>query len=317
MLSFIRGDNTEKTRLDVYLIIEEVVKLLFRSIDRKITVDIQTEPDLCLIEGNSSEIFQTLMNLGINARDAMPAGGKIIYNAKNITMDAGNQHGIAPGNYVEIAVRDTGTGIADEIIDKIFDPFFTTKDLGQGTGLGLSMVYGIVQNHGGEIVVESKNTGTTFKLYLPVYVEKLSADKNFSVTAFRYDNTLYGKRILIVDDEEVMRDLLTDILSEYGVKYFVAEDGKHAIELFQQTTDSVDLVIVDVMMPKMNGVAVYQRIQELQPELATLFISGFSESQPIDELCQLSHVDFIGKPFQTSELIHKLSRLLNLAVIIA
>lgn len=234
LLGFARKGNYEKKTFDIHDSIKEAVILLEKTLPKNISILTDFDDKLGLIEADSSQIVQIMINLGINARDAMPHGGELKFKTNNTYLDSDFclKHNIEPGPYIKVIVSDTGQGIPQEIQSKIFEPFFTTKEVGKGTGLGLSMIYGIVQNAQGLILVESEiNKGTNFILYLP----RIDTSSTKKETENSEDSTSTSpqidKGILIVDDESIMRSLAQDILEEYGAQVFTANDGNQAVDI--------------------------------------------------------------------------------------
>jgi CheY-like chemotaxis protein len=214
---------------------------------------------------------------------------------------------LAPGRYLEISVSDTGVGMTKSVMEHIFEPFFTTKAVGKGTGLGLATVYGAVKNHGGEINVQSQpGLGSVFKIFLP-----LSVDESGSQTP--EDEAVTGSGgILLVDDEEMLREVGRELLEDLGYTVYLAEDGEHALDVFAAHRSEISLVILDMIMPKMGGFKVFQRLREQNPELKVLFCSGFSREETGDELVGLDASSFIQKPYNRTELSRAVAEALGL-----
>jgi CheY-like chemotaxis protein len=292
---------------------EDAKALLSRSVDKKIDIKIRQEPSLWLIDGDSTQLFQVLMNLGINARDAMVGGGELIFEATNICIE--NNHSFSainlkPGKYVCVAARDTGVGIPRDIQKKIFEPFFTTKEKGKGTGLGLAMVYGIVKSHGGAISLYSElGKGTEFRIYLPAADELETSQRLASSDEPDfYADKLKGRVILIADDEDVLRQYLRKVLEPLGAILLFAKDGKEAVDLFEAHKDKLDCAILDVIMPKMRGIDVYKELRRRSPRrIKVVFSSGYADNPEIADLLKGTDVDFIVKPFKLTALLRKLN----------
>lgn len=319
LLGFARKGQYEKKKIDLNQSIQETCQLLSRSLDKNINIQTEFESSLWPIEGDGTQIQQVLMNLGVNARDAMPYGGDLMLSSRNIIADKAycqSHKKLKPGNYVRISISDTGLGISKEIQDKIFDPFFTTKPVGKGTGLGLSMVYGIMGNHNGVISVYSElNQGTIFHLYFPAMEGAAADQKNDSEIheqddfhkRLREERCLEGKKFLIVDDEKNIRELVGDILRSYGAIVSYSTNGEEAIKEIEDGK-RVDQVILDVIMPKMDGIQAFFKMRMMNPELPVLFCSGYSENSEMTELRRINHVDFIQKPFCEDSLLKKIVR---------
>ncbi len=315
LLAFSRGTKPEDVGpLNLNTLISETLPLIDRFIsDPRITRNIALDPDIPVIQANSTQIQQSLLNLVSNARDAMPDGGIITIRTRQVPLaDLMKRYpGCHPESqrHVGFSVSDTGSGIEPEVIGKIFDPFFTTKGIGKGTGLGLAMVYGIVRNCGGHVLVESSpGAGTTFELVFPVREE--TAKGRYEPVA---GETRGGtETILVVDDEDMIRDLAFEILSSNGYKVLTAKDGLDAFHTFASIGPSaVDLVLMDIVMPRLDGIEAYSKIRALKPTQKVLFSSGFtSQSKAVGELKEKG-VPFIGKPYRDEELLRKVRDTLN------
>ena len=306
LLAFARKGNYEFTRVDLKQAVQEAVSLLEPSMMGKIQVKVDCPENLWPTQGDSTQIFQVVMNLAVNAKDAMANGGSLKISACNLEADADyvQVHKSVPmGDYVRLSVEDSGTGISREIQEKIFEPFFTTKQPGSGTGLGLSMVYGIMKNHKGAVSLYSEEGhGTVFHLYFP---RSTMSDKHQSR---RYRDERLHKRflaeqkILLVDDEESMRNVGRDILSRYGAQVTMCENGADAVALIEDPTQQFDIIILDVIMPKMNGIDAFHRLRENLPYARYIFSSGYAESAEITNLRNEYAVQFIQKPFKGEQL---------------
>jgi CheY-like chemotaxis protein len=257
------------------------------------------------------------MNLGVNARDAMPEGGQLTIETSNVELNE-NYRRKYPyaqcGNYVEIRVSDTGIGMDEETQAHIFEPFYTTKEVGRGTGLGLSMVYGIVKQHDGHINVYSeKGNGTTFKIYLPV-VERADDEKAIAVQPPLLGGT---ETILVAEDEEVLRNLARDILEELGYAVLLAPNGEEAVEMYGKNRDQIDLLLLDVVMPRMGGWEAYERIRELDPDVPLILMTGYSaetaQSRFVkqSELMETLGATVVQKPYSVEGLGRKVREVLD------
>jgi len=250
-----------------------------------------------------------LTNLIINAKDAMPQGGELIIKTKNVHLDEEYTQKypvLKPEKYVKISITDTGIGMTKDVTDHIFEPFFTTKESGVGTGLGLATVYGIIKNHQGHITVESEpGKGTTFTMYLPVS-EKRVLKENAAAAVIKGDET-----ILIVDDEEDVRGMLSKQLMPLGYRILFASDGFEAVRIFKQQKHKIDLILLDMIMPKMAGKETYQKLSEISPEVKVLIMSGFSLNSSGKEMLSDGAIGFIQKPFELHELSKIISKILK------
>jgi PAS domain S-box-containing protein len=318
LLGFARKGKYEKTVLNLNDILLEAKTVLCRTIDKIIDVKAVLAPDLWPVEGDSSQLFQVLMNLGLNARDAMPKGGELLLESKNLTADAmycRYHQQLTPGDYVCITVSDVGIGMEADQVGKIFDPFYTTKDVGKGTGLGLSMVYGIVHNHSGVITVYSElDTGTLFHLYLPRFDEqsKSKPAKTKIKATQKRKKTLLGKRMLVVDDEEVIREIAKEILEKQGAIVNLAKNGEEGIAFYKAHMHDIDLVILDIVMPVMDGVRVFHALKKINPNVKVIFASGYAESDKITKIKEAEEVvAFIQKPFIMADFLSLIYRVLR------
>jgi len=309
LLSFSRKSNVSMQPVDIIKIVSDTVAILEGSIDKKIRIITGNKATHTMISGDESQIHNALLNLGINSSHAMPQGGTLSYNIKNTILDEKfcefSPFEVVPGNYAEIEVRDTGCGIPISIIDKIFEPFFTTKPQGQGTGLGLSAVYGIVKEHKGAIKVYSEvGTGSVFYLYFPlsgdskVIEERKSIEKGEGL-------------ILVVDDERFMRLTSEALLKALGYKVITAENGEQAVEIYKHSFGKISLVIIDMIMPVMNGKEAFFKIRELNNSAKVIIASGFSKDEDLDELLEKGLSGFIRKPYKIDELSQLVKKVMS------
>jgi CheY-like chemotaxis protein len=291
------------------------VRILRRTIDPRIRVEVRLRPDLWTVKADSAQVNQVLMNLCLNARDAMTEGGRLLLETDHFAPDEEylRLHLEArPGEYVRLRVRDTGYGIPPEIKPRIFEPFFTTKETGQGTGLGLAMVFGIVKQHRGWIDCESVvHEGTTFDIYLPRSAPQEAGARRAIPVAPRAAPA--GKEtILLVDDEPMIRQLGTTILERHGYEVLLASDGLEALEVYQRHRGQIDLVILDLTMPRLSGRDTCKRLVEMDPAVRVLFSSGYSaEHVGTADFSQV--LGFLNKPYRAEELTDKLRASLDQA----
>ncbi len=311
LLGFARRGKYEVKPINCNALIRELIQLLGRTIDRRITLEVDLDPQLHPIEGDGIQLQQSLMNLCLNARDAMPQGGTLRIVTKNQTVShdlALQQRGWKEGEYVKISLTDTGMGIGEEIRSQIFEPFFTTKEPGRGTGLGLSMVYGIIQNHGGYLDFQSEEgKGTTFDLFLPAH--PVLPIPSASLPPLR------GRRgsetILLVDDEEIIRQLGADILEDMGYKVLTASSGEEALQIYREYQSEIALVVLDVMMPGQGGKETFFRLREIDPVIKVLLSSGYSTHGEVEEILREGVGGFIQKPYREDELIGRIREILD------
>jgi two-component system cell cycle sensor histidine kinase/response regulator CckA len=312
LLAFSRGGKYQSQIINLNKSIDETLHILERTIPKKIQIAKSLASDLWTVEADPSQIEQVLMNLGINARDAMPTGGKLTVTTENVHLNNGFNIGYieaTPGNYVKISISDTGEGIPEGIQSKIFDPFFSTKGKGKGTGLGLAVVYGIVKNHGGYINVKSdpaKGT-TSFEILLPMsYKTEETAD---IVTESKIPGG--HETILLVDDEEVLRNLGQEILTDKGYTVFLASNGLEAIKRYKKQGGNIDLVILDMIMPKMDGMETYKRLKGMNSSLKILISSGYSQDTQNHKDFRDGIEGFVQKPYEIDKLTKKVREVLD------
>ena len=276
---------------------------------KNITIHREFAEDLLAIEADESQIGQVLINLYINAADAMPDGGELILKTMNVTHQEmkNKRYDPKPGRYVLLQVTDNGTGMDEKTMEHIFEPFFTTKEMGGGSGLGLASVYGIIKGHGGYIEVDSeKGLGTTFSIYLP------ASDQSVQKTSEPYEKIIKGdKTVLLVDDEEVVIDVAGQLLKKLGYHVLEAKSGKEAIQLFLEWCEKIDIVILDMIMPDIGGGEVYDRIKEIDPQVKVLLSSGYSIDGQATDILERGCNSFIQKPFNMTVLSKKIWEVLN------
>ncbi|HCE68080.1 MAG: hypothetical protein A2X82_13230 [Geobacteraceae bacterium GWC2_55_20] len=281
--------------------ISSVMGMLERTIDKHIQLTSSLASGNPVVMCDQTQLHNLLLNLGVNARDAMPRGGTLTYSSTERTLDEiscrSMGFSVKPGRYLELAVSDTGVGMTEDLLEHIFEPFFTTKEAGKGTGLGLASVYGTVKNHGGEIIVQSQpGLGSVFKIFLPL----VSAESSEQAPEEMIVRGSGG--ILLVDDEEMLRSVGCELLEELGYTVFLAENGEHALEVYAANRGEISLVMLDMIMPRMGGKEAYLRLREQAPGLKVLFCSGFSCEGTENELLEMGAGGFIQKPYNRSEL---------------
>ena len=311
LLAFSRKGKIISIPVDVHALIKAAIDLLERSIDKNIIIVTELNAARSVTNGDPGLIQNAILNLSINARDAMSDGGTITISTTNVKIDnefiKTNPVNPDPGNYIEIEVSDTGSGIPKEIISKIFDPFFTTKPSGKGTGLGLAGVYGTVREHKGAITVNSKpGEGAVFKIYLP-QSDKLSSTENQTGTLF----TRGSGCILVIDDEFIIRNIAHGILSAAGYDVILAEDGVRGIDIYCEEMERISLVIIDMIMPKISGKETFRRLKMVNPDVRVIFSSGFNNEGGGQELFNSGAKGFIQKPYTASEFTRLVDQVLN------
>lgn len=309
LLAYARKGKYQIKPINVNGLIEETSDMFGRT-KKEIRIHRTLEKDLFPILADRGQMEQVLLNLYVNAWQAMPGGGELFLETRNTTdKDIDSRlHEPKPGKYVMIAVTDTGTGMDKKTQERIFDPFFTTREMGRGTGLGLASAYGIIKSHGGYIDLDSeKGRGTTFRIYLPAAARQVSREKTESP-----GEVLKGKQtILFVDDEEMVLDVGSRMLKELGYKVFVAKSGKEALEIYEKNRDTIDLVILDMIMPGISGGNTYDRMKEINDNIKVLLSSGYSINGEATDILERGCSGFIQKPFTIEQLSRKIREILN------
>jgi PAS domain S-box-containing protein len=319
LLAFARGGDAKRTRMDPASALADLRPLIRQSLPPNIELVLPAGERPWAIQADATQFNQVIVNLCINARDAMPQGGRIEIVKRNLTLGPAlvvAHPGVAPGSYVRISVSDTGTGLAPGVIEKIFDPFFTTKPTGKGTGLGLSMVAGIMKSHGGFVQVESElGRGSTFHLYFPGIVEAVPEAPLATQAAGVRGG---GETILLIDDEPVVRQTLELLLQRAGYRVYSAADGTSGIEEFTRRDSEVALLITDMMLPDQLGTEVVKTLRQRRPSLPVIAISGMMASGDFDELLHLDPpVACLAKPISPATLLASVRRGLSSAVTVA
>lgn len=285
--------------------------MLNRLIGEDIKLVCVLQKDLGNIKVDKGQMDQVIMNLAVNARDAMPEGGQLTIETANVFHDKDYvEHHLAikSGHYIQLSISDTGSGMTSDTKSRIFEPFFTTKGLGNGTGLGLSTVYGIVKQSGGYIWVYSElGEGTTFKIYFPKVDDKTVADAQFKPS---FDSLKGSENILVVEDDLAVRELTCSFLKNYGYNVYEAENGQQALQFCEHYKQTIHLIITDVIMPEMGGRVLADNIATLHPEVKVLFVSGYTENAIVNHGTLDADVAFLAKPFSPSDLAHKVREVL-------
>jgi two-component system, cell cycle sensor histidine kinase and response regulator CckA len=312
VLSFARGVEGEKSILQVKHPLNEVLKICKDVFPRSVEIHSNLARDLWAVHGDPTQLYQVFMNLVVNARDAMPQGGRLQVEAKNTEIDenyARMQPDAKPGRYVLVSVADTGIGIPAGMLAKIFEPFFTTKEVGKGTGLGLSTALGIVRGHGGFLTVYSEQgKGTCFKVYLPA--AEAARERSREPKASKPPQGR-GELVMVVDDEAAIREIIKVTLENNGYTVLTANDGTEAVATFAGEKRAIAAALVDLMMPFMDGIATIRALQRLSPQTKFLAISGLMDHARISQLNELSDVKFLAKPFTTEQILSMLESVLR------
>jgi two-component system, cell cycle sensor histidine kinase and response regulator CckA len=310
VLSFARGHDGERTPVQVVHLIREMQKIVKETFPKNIDFQINVEKAKPIL-GDATQVHQILLNLCVNARDAMPEGGKIFVTLKDVLLsksEADRFIGAKPIDYVVLSVSDTGTGIPAEIIDKIFEPFFTTKEIGKGTGLGLSTVISIIKSHGGFLDLQTEvGKGTSFNVYLPAAEASAAA-----VASTTLSPELWGKgeTVMIVDDEPAIIEVTRGILAHYGYKVITAGHGADALALHAQCREKVRVVLMDMMMPVMDGPSAIRELRNRQSDLKVIAISGLMQGDLIRDRLGDPGIPFLPKPFTTEKLLESIRNLI-------
>jgi two-component system cell cycle sensor histidine kinase/response regulator CckA len=312
LLAFSRRQVIEPQVLELNTVVSNLTKMLRRLIGEDIELSVALNPALDRVRVDPRQVEQILMNLAVNARDAMPDGGRVTIETANVTVDehfAQTTPGVTPGRYVLLAVTDSGHGMDESTRSKIFEPFFTTKDPGKGTGLGLAMVYGIVQQAKGHIEVYSEvGHGTAFKMYLP------SVDGGAVPSIQEEDLTaaMHGtETILLVEDAEGVRALLADVLTMYGHQVLVARDGEEGVRLSEEHQGPVDLIVTDIVMPRLGGRELVERVSLQRPKIRALYLSGYTDEAVMRHGVLEAGAAFLQKPFTARQLMTKVRQILD------
>jgi two-component system cell cycle sensor histidine kinase/response regulator CckA len=313
LLAFSRRQTLRPQVLDLGEALSDLEMLLRRVIGENVKLEVVHGRELWPVKTDLSQLEHVIVNLAVNARDAMPNGGKLTVRTANVTEAQSRQlgyKGLPAADYVLIETADCGTGIPPEIIEQIFEPFFTTKDVGKGTGLGLSTVYGFIKQTGGYIYVDSEiGKGTTFRIYLPRHVATEAEIAQPKVetapqpqTAKSADDTGHGT-ILLVEDEEGLRGLNARGLSSRGYNVLEAGNGLEAIEVLESRDGKIDLVVSDVVMPEMDGPTLFKELRQRNPDLKIIFVSGYAEEAFSKSLPEGGQFTFLAKPFTLKQLV--------------
>ncbi len=311
LLAFSRRQVMEMEVLDLNDIIRGLNKMLHRLLGEDIELVASLRERIGKIKADRGQIEQVIINLAVNARDAMPDGGKLTIETADVELDeeyARTHIDVQPGRYVMLSVNDTRVGMTPEVKARLFEPFFTTKEKGKGTGLGLATVYGIVKQSGGHIWVYSEpGQGTTFKIYLPRVDEALTEKKK----EVNEEIPRGSETILVVEDEEKVRNLAVLILKGRGYKVLEASDGGEALLICEKYKEPIDLILTDVVMPRMNGRELAERLKEIHPEMKVLFMSGYPENVIVHHGVLEEGVNFVHKPFTLEGLARKVREVLD------
>jgi PAS domain S-box-containing protein len=310
LLTFTRQSRSVSTPVDVHQIITEALELFGRTVDRRITIDTQLSASPHLVMGDPSQLQNAVLNLCLNSRDAMPDGGRLELTTEVVVLERGFAANLGfdleAGSYLRLAITDTGVGMSPEVQARIFEPFFTTKEVGRGTGLGLSVVWGTVKDHRGAITIASRpGAGTTIHIYLPL-VEQTRSDRIATTPPTEHGSG----RILVVEDEDLVRSSTTLLLEDLGYEVISAKDGQQGVEVFEREHGSLFAVLLDAVMPRLGGRDTFRAMRAIDPSVPIILTSGFTRDLAVKDLRDQGLFAFLAKPFPR----HELARVIAMAV---
>jgi len=310
LLAFTRGDKVNYKPLNINKLVRETLEIILHTIDKSINVETKLDESLPTIMADAGQIQQVVMNLCVNARDAMSGGGKLSIVTATVVIGANDPQapaGAKNGTYLRMSVADSGSGMDQDVLTRIFDPFFTTKAKGQGSGLGLSVVYGIIKGHEGFVTVSSQpGQGTVFSVYFPVS-GKPEAQETWTAEPLRGR----GELIFVVDDESDIRDFIRDVLQSHGYRVLLAADGDQAFDIYQVRSQDIALVIMDMVMPEMGGEETFLKMKKINPGIKALLSTGYSQDGRVSEILSKGVIGFIQKPYDFNQLLAKIRQILD------
>jgi PAS domain S-box-containing protein len=310
LLGFARGGKYEVKPTELNALIKDENRMFGRT-RKEVTIHEKFEQNLWTVEVDRTQFEQVLLNIYVNAWQAMPGGGDLYIQTENIIIDEeySRSYQVEPGNYVKISITDTGVGMDEATRQRIFDPFFTTKEMGRGTGLGLASAYGIIKNHNGFINVYSeKGEGTTFNIYLPASEKETGKEREIDEELIKGKGT---ETVLLVDDEYMIIEVGQGIIENLGYEVLIAKSGKEAIEIYKKNSDKIDMIILDMIMPNMDGGDTYDRLKEINPDVKVLLSSGYSVNGQASEILERGCDGFIQKPYGAIDLSQKIREILD------
>ena len=311
LLLFSRKAESKQKTVSLRREVEQAVSMLERTIPKMVQIQVNVDDSPWLVMADPVQIEQLLLNLGSNAADSMPDGGKLLFEIENVSIgsDNANDHlGALPGKYVLLTVSDTGQGMGKEILDKIFDPFFTTKDFGKGTGLGLASVYGIVKTHGGHITCNSEpGRGTIFKVYLPAMIQAEAMDAG----RVKKDIPRGVETVLLVDDEDDIRSFAEQGMRKFGYKVLTAGTGEEALAVYSERSSEIDIIVLDLGMPGMGGRKCLEELLRLDAQVKVVIATGYSIDGQDNKSIRTGAKGYVGKPYQLVDLINTVREVLD------
>ena len=311
LLAFARKGVYKRQVVNVHEIIQEVIALLSRSINKNITIEHNLESQKPFVWGGATQLQNAILNLSLNARDAMESGGTLTFETADVSIDeqycgSHNIH-LPNGSYISISVRDTGCGMDAEVQKHLFEPFFTTKEEGKGTGMGLAAVYGIVKSHKGNIIVQSTpGNGATFRLLLP-QTSKVGHPNTRTIKTIR---DFSGISVLIIDDEEAVAKTIKDMLTGFGFTVTTCYSGREAVEIYRMNWKTINIIIIDMVMPDFDGRETFFKMREINPNLSTIISSGFALTKEIELMLKAGANTFLQKPYNQQELVGQIEKIL-------
>jgi len=312
LLAFSRKGNVVEKIVNCHEIIDDAIDILEHSIDKVIKIDRDYQAKELFVMADASALQNAFINLGVNASHAMPKGGNLTFRSENITISQTESDKFSfemkLGSYIKLTVSDSGSGMSLEVQERIFEPFFTTKEVGKGTGMGLAAVYGTVKNMDGAIVVESEmGVGTSFYLYFPL-VDEGASKKALPKKGI---SNLVGATILVVEDDEIIRETSAELLDELGHSVILATDGQKGLDIYSKQKDEIDLILLDMVMPKMGGEDCFESIRKINPDAKVVLCSGFNRTDSLDRLISQGNCSFLKKPYHVDSLAEVINSLLT------
>ena len=314
LLSFARKGNFIMTNVDIHSLVLEVISILKRTVDKRIVIIEELKAESKVIKGDSTQLVNSILNIAINACDAMANGGELSFLTKNIIIDDSSDKTqfteLQNGNYLRLSIKDTGIGMDKNVMEHIFEPFFTTKEYGRGSGMGLAAVYGTVKSHKGALLVESSpGTGSTFIIYMPVINETINPIQEINESPL---NIKFSGHILLIDDEDLICESQKSILRVLGFSVSICRNGKEGVDFYSKNWRSIDLVILDIIMPIMGGKDCFIEMKKINPDIKVLISSGYSQNGDAQAILDMGANAFIQKPFTISEIRDKLSQMIKI-----
>jgi PAS domain S-box-containing protein len=314
LLAYSRKVESKLRPVDLNQEVRQIENLLSRTIPKMIDIELHLSKDINIIKADATQLEQVITNIGINARDAMPEGGKLTIETENVVLDEWycKRHvGAVPGNYVMLSISDNGVGMDKEILEHIFEPFYTTKEMDRGTGLGLAMVYGIVKSHGGYIMCYSEpGEGTIFRIYFPA-LEMEPEPVRYRPEPVQKELVGGNETILVVDDEDAIREFAEKLLNKFGYTVITADNGEKALEIYQEKKASVSLVILDLIMPGMGGEKCLEAILQIDPSQRVIIASGYSVNGLVRETLERGAKGYIKKPYELEPFLNEVRNVLD------